>query len=105
MSKLNENSGRVSTSENAKKVTDKHSTSRSQIEESGKEYIESFFIGANTLKEVVGKTPLKDIMGIRIKKGINEDNQETVVLEVVLKDGNALKEVIEDIPSCPKICK
>jgi uncharacterized protein with GYD domain len=104
MSKLDEFSGKVVSSDEAKKINERHKENRKQIEKTGETFIESYFVGAETLKEMVSGTPIKSIMGLKINLGISESGEKTITLEAVSKDKTISQKSAINPPACPIYC-
>lgn len=99
--------GKVVSKEVADKVTGKYTANKESIQKEGKEYVESYFFGIETLKELISGVPVKSILGVKIKHGIKEvDGKEsaTVVLELVSKDKTIQARFADEPPACPIFC-
>ena len=99
--------GKVVSKEIADEITGRYTANRESIESEGKEYIESYFFGVETLKELITGIPVKSILGVKIKHGIKDvDGKEspTIVLELVSKDKTSQTRFADDPPACPIFC-
>jgi len=102
--KLNEDSGKIISNKESKKITDKHKESRKFVEENGETYIESYFLGKNKIVELLKNTAINDVLGVRINCGVDEDGEKTIVVEPVMKNKTEHATVLGSPPICPKIC-
>jgi len=99
--------GKVVSKEVADKITGKYTANKETIQKEGKEYVESHFIGIETIKELISGVPVKSILGARIKHCIqNKDGIDSpnLLIEIVTKDNTSQYRAASDLPNCPTDC-
>lgn len=104
MSKLSENSGKIISQDEAKKIHERHTANKESIEKSVETYIQSFFFGVNILNELVKDTPVKDLLGVRINLGLDDKGDKTITLEPIKKDKKPVDKLAATDFPCPTAC-
>ena len=105
MSKLNENSGKIISQDEAKKIHERHTANKESIEKSGDTYIQSYFFGIEILKALVKDTPVEELLGLRVNLGLDDKGDKTVTLEPIKEDKEPVEYIAATDFPCPVACE